>query len=81
MHSIETLELRGIGRVNNHVQRFLGGTMGTPTSPSKTRFRNLKRLVLCDVSFGATALAEFVKIQKRGADSLGAYAHYIKVVL
>ena len=81
MGSIETLELRGIGRVNSHVQRFLGGIhMETPTSPSKTRFRNLKRLVLCDVSSDATALAEFMEIQKRGADSLGAYGHYTKAV-
>ena len=78
MDGIEALELR---RVNSHVQRFLGGFhMETTTSPSKTRFRNLKRLVLCDPSFDAIALAKFVEIQKRGADSLGTYGHYIKVV-
>ena len=75
MDGIEALELR---RVSSHIQRFLGGFhMETPTSPSKTR---LKRLVLCDTSFDATALAEFVEIQKRGAGSLGAYGHYIKIV-
>jgi len=78
MDGIEALELRP---VNGHVQRFLGGFhMEIPTSPSKTRFRNLKRLVLCDMSFDATALAEFVEIQRRGTDSLGAYGHYIKIV-
>ena len=40
----------------------------------------MKRSVLCDASFDATALAEFVEIQKRGADPLGAYGYYIKVV-
>jgi len=51
--------------------------METPTNP---RFRNFKCLVLCDTSFDATALAEFAGIQKRAADSLGAYGQYIKVV-
>jgi hypothetical protein len=81
MDSIETLELRGVTGVNSHVQRFLGEIhVETPTNPSKTRFRNLKRLVLRDISFDATALAEFVENQKRGADSMDGYAHYIKVV-
>lgn len=80
MDSIETLELRGVRGVNSHVQRFLGEVhMEISTSSSKTRFRNLKRLVLRDVSFDATALAEFVEIQKRGAHDMDGYAHYIEV--
>ena len=81
MDSIETLELRGVRGVNSHIQRFLGGLhIETPTSSSNTHFPNLKRLVLCDVSFDATALAGFVEAQKERADSMGGYARYIKVV-
>ena len=81
MDSIETLELRGVRGVNSHVQRFLGGVhMEIPKGSPKTRFRNLKRLVLRDVSFDATALAEFVEIQKRGAHNMAGYVHYIEVM-
>ncbi len=81
MDSIETLELKGLGGVNSDVQPFLGRIhMDIPTSLSKTRFRNLKQLVLRDVFFDATALAEFVENQKREAYYMGGYAHYIEVV-
>ena len=81
MDSVETLELRGATGINSHIQRFLDGVhMKTTTSPPNTRFRNLKRLILCDVSFDAIALADFVETQKRRACSLGGYAHYIEVL-
>ena len=81
MDSIETLELRGVRGVNSDVQHFLGRIhMNISMSLSKTRFRNLKQLVLRDVSFDATALAAFVENQKKEAYSMGGYAHYIEVV-
>ena len=81
MESIETLELRGVRGINSHVQRFLDSIhKEISASSSKTRFRNLKRLVLRDVSFDATALAEFVEIQKRGVREMAGHAHYIEVV-
>ena len=54
--------------------------MNISTGLSKTRFRDLKQVVLRDVSFDATALAEFVENQRREAYSMGGYAHYIEVV-
>ena len=81
MDSVETLELRGVRGVNSDIQRFLGNIhMSISTSLSMTRFRNLKQLVLRDVSFDATALAEFVENQKREAFNMHGYAHYIEVV-
>ena len=81
MDSVETLELRGVRGVNSHVQPFLRGIhMRTSTGSTNTRFRNLKRLVLCEVSFDATALAEFVETQRSSANSMGGYAYYIEVV-
>ena len=81
MDSVETLELRGVTGVNSHVQRFLDDVHAkTATSAFNTRFRHLKWLVLCGVSFDAMTLADFVETQKSRASSLGGYANYIKVV-
>jgi hypothetical protein len=81
MESVETLELKGAKHVNSHIQRFLGEIhIQTPICPQITRFRNLKRLLLRDASFDATALIKFVESQKTRADSMGGYAYYIDVV-
>lgn len=81
MDSVETLELRGVTGVNSHIQRFLDGLhTKTSTGLPNTCFRNLKQLVLCDVSFDAVSLAEFVETQRRRASSLDGYAHFIRVV-